>query len=565
MTDSYKALPDADAWYLVHEELMSDIQKKSGTYEIEIDTTGFYQDYATREVLTIDNFTNHSISGKVSYIYNSRLILGNTATSLGSCLTNNSVTGLASSRTGVAKYGSLLFEIALKTSDGDKTVKYVQENQEYYDLSGKKTWYFNSVIGYPDRRAYHMKIYHKTDLTGGKQTKLLDVDLKASEKYNFSYYTSGAHETIEAGFSFITVSYTDPYATAEFVDLTSEGDVIYDENRVQISELNNPLYFPAENSYQVGTGEILAVATNSEPLSQGQFGEYPLIVFTTKGIWTLLQGSGDVLFSNILPLNGEVASSRDQIVSLSQGVTYSTKEGLFLISGRNVQDITQMLVGRINTDFQANAQYLFGINNQSTVQLVNNLSTVDAKSYILGANVGFDKDNNELVISNDNYDYSYVMNFDSGAWYKISASYAYFINKYPKLLAVKRYTTLDHVYSLSDEHFEQEVHTLITTRPLKLGAGNTFKLLHRVIQRCEIETKENTFAGFYIFGSNDLRKWQLLQGVDKKSGKITDLFTTRSHVKCKYFIVVLSAQLKEGSSINELDLQHYLKLSNKLR
>ena len=119
-------------------------------------------------------------------------------------------------------------------------------------------------------------------------------------------------------------------------------------------------------------------------------------IFTTKGIWTLFQGQGDVLFSSVKPLNGEVAISRDQIISTGTGVTYSTGRGLYLVEGREVTHLTQLLHGPPNLDIQGVDNYKLRLNHISTIQLVDSLSKKDAKSYIFGAKVGFDKKNNEL-------------------------------------------------------------------------------------------------------------------------------------------------------------------------
>jgi len=123
----------------------------------------------------------------------------------------------------------------------------------------------------------------------------------------------------------------------------------------------------------------------------------------------------------------------------------------------------------------------------------------------------------------------------------------------------------DGVYSVSVYTFFTPVSTMLTTRPFKLYNEVDFVLLHRAIQRCEIETAESTYAGLYVFGSNDLRTWQLLAGNDRKTGKITDIPTSRIHHKVKYFIFVFAAILTEYSTVNNLEIQFYPKIANKLR
>jgi len=140
-------------------------------------------------------------------------------------------------------------------------------------------------------------------------------------------------------------------------------------------------------------------------------------------IWTLFQGQGDVLFSAVKPLNGEVALNKEQIISTGTGVTYSTERGLYLIEGMKVTDLTQLLHGLPSLDIQGVENYSLRLNHISLTQIVASLSQIDAKDYISGAKVGFDKKNNELLVTNNDYDYSYVFSFESGYWHKISESY----------------------------------------------------------------------------------------------------------------------------------------------
>jgi hypothetical protein len=267
----------------------------------------------------------------------------------------------------------------------------------------------------------------------------------------------------------------------------------------------------------------------------------------------------------MLRMNGEVAKDKDQIIFIGTGVTYSTERGLYLIEGRSFTHISQSLHGLPNLDIQVVDNYILRLNHLNTVQLLNSLSTIDAKSYISGAKIGFDKKNNELLVTNNIYDYSYVFSIESKFWHKISSSYRLLINSYPELLALRDNGSGDGVFSVSVYTFFTPAKIMFTTRPCKLDNEVDFVLLHRAIQRCEIETKESTYAGLYVFGSNDLRTWQLLAGNDRKTGKVTDIPTSRIHHKVKYFVFVFAAILTEDNTANNIALQFYSKIANKLR
>jgi hypothetical protein len=246
-----------------------------------------------------------------------------------------------------------------------------------------------------------------------------------------------------------------------------------------------------------------------------------------------------------------------------------------LIEGMKVTDLTQLLKGLPNLDIQSIENYSFRLNHISLVQIVDNLSIVDVKKYILLSKIGFDKKNNELIVTNNTYNYSYVFSFESGYWHKISESYRVLINLYPELLVLREDSSADGVYSISIDSNEITVKSvMLTTRPCKLDNVLNFTLQHRAIQRCEIETKDSVYAGFYVFGSNDLITWQLLTGSDRKTGKVTDILLTRTHLKVKYYVFLFAAELKLydvtearniNNSINTLDIQFYHKLTSKIR
>ncbi|WP_297085777.1 hypothetical protein [uncultured Draconibacterium sp.] len=70
---------------------------------------------------------------------------------------------------------------------------------------------------------------------------------------------------------------------------------------------------------------------------------------------------------------------------------------------------------------------------------------------------------------------------------------------------------------MGNEQLNNNISALVTTRPCKVNDNVDFVLIHRDVQRCVIETTAGCYAGFYIYGSNDLHTWQLMGGNDKKT------------------------------------------------
>ena len=236
------------------------------------------------------------------------------------------------------------------------------------------------------------------------------------------------------------------------------------------------------------------------------------------------------------------------------------------MEGTKLTELTEFSKGYPNTDFQSNANYQFYLDDVRLVTGMNTkLSDVNILSYISGAKMGFDKINLELLVTNPNKNYSYVYSFKTGYWHKIDESFNILINYYPKLYALRESGTDTGIISISDETFVNTINVLLTTQPLKLGAGDNFKVLQRTVLRCLYTPAESTHAGFYLFGSSDLITWQRLTGINHLTGKKRDLLLTRSGSKFKYYIVVFTGNISQDSNIDSLDATIQMKMNNKLR
>ena len=81
----------------------------------------------------------------------------------------------------------------------------------------------------------------------------------------------------------------------------------YLDSQIFTSVVNNPFVFEASGDNTVGTGKILGIVANTEAVSQGQFGQYPLLVFTDEGIYAM-SVNAEGLYSSIHPISREVCN-----------------------------------------------------------------------------------------------------------------------------------------------------------------------------------------------------------------------------------------------------------------
>ena len=85
----------------------------------------------------------------------------------------------------------------------------------------------------------------------------------------------------------MTLSYPSEYPTKPEFMPSEKNALAYIPNGLKVSATDNPLYFPARNTYKVGNVEIIAMASNTIAVSTGQVGATPLYVFAKDGIYGL--------------------------------------------------------------------------------------------------------------------------------------------------------------------------------------------------------------------------------------------------------------------------------------
>jgi hypothetical protein len=558
INSEFKKLASSAGWYKIHEFSFEDVVGKDLDVVHDIDTRGYYQDYATRETLTSDQFSHHSLSAREAYVYNDRLHLLNIKTSLGNPYVIWPVIGALGSYP-----GKLI--VYLKTSLGEAIITNLIDVPRFDTILK-----LPQLVGYNDSRAYRFQI---TVEIAGVNYLLFSENLIKNELLNFAFW----HSTVFAlGVDSVTM-YSDNYTNTEilissimagYTIVANVTDVTlpFDTNRLQVSEIQNPLVFTAKNSYQVGTGDGLAICAGSEPLSTGQFGQFPLQVFTSKGIYALEIGTSDVLYINILSVNGEVINNRRNVVALSQGVCYTTDTGLFIVNGRQIIELSEVIeatnASNISCPLVATTEIQNLITDARFVPaLANSLSTISFVDYLKDSVIGYDHLNKEIVVTNQLHGYSYVYNTDNQIWYKVSQSYRLLINTYPKLLGINS----TRIMSLSDETDTDFADCLIISSAQSLESHDAYKRLERSISRCLLNSPLSSVSGFYIFGSDDLSTWKFLVGSQRSGVGIKDLMIHRTHGSAKYYAFVVAGRITTSSEIKQIDLLVNTKWNNRLR
>ena len=218
------------------------------------------------------------------------------------------------------------FRVTIKTNEGPITVSKTKRTKQ------KQGIYFY----YPDPRAKHVVI-----LKGG--TQILNEDLKEHPALNGAYF-------YKPFTSDVTNTLVEP--TSATGSIPSVSPITFEPmpSTIMTSEVNNPYVYPAEGYNDVGTGKIIALTTITQALSQGQFGQYPLLVFTTEGIWAMsVNATG--LFSSAHPMSREVCNNVASITQTDGAVFFSSEKGLMVIVGSQVKCVSEQLLGKSNEPF----------------------------------------------------------------------------------------------------------------------------------------------------------------------------------------------------------------------
>lgn len=328
------------------------------------------------------------------------------------------------------------------------------------------------------------------------------------------------------------------------------------QNLVKFSVANNPIVFNDGDSAYVGEGKVLAVAANVMPVSQGQFGQYPVYVFCDDGVYSLGIGSNGSLQTST-PYSYDVIVNGDSYGYMERTIVFASNQGIVSFDGsRHVI---------LSSDKNATYAYDQGKNDHQKTFVSGFLNTseysspvyTDLYTYLTsGAKIAYDYPHGRLIMYNPKYDYSYIMEAKSGMWSIMDKSFSRSLNVYEKCLLVDKDGQTVYDYS-SDNVFEEQKSYLIT-RPFKLGAPDTHKSVQSIIQRGVFCNKEDVKQCLYA--SNDLYNW-----VPVKSSNSIYMRGMRG-TGYKYFRQILFLpNFKQNEVLHGASITYEPRLTNKMR
>lgn len=293
-------------------------------------------------------------------------------------------------------------------------------------------------------------------------------------------------------------------------DTSAAGGTEVLNTRVMTSEVNNPWVFNAEGDNTVGTGEIVGMVSNTRALSQGQFGQHPLIVFTSEGIYALGTNS-EGLYSTNYPLSREVCNNPKSITPTDGAVFFTSEKGLMMMVGSEITCVSQQMMGK--TDVYS-PDSLYSQDSQDSQDSQGgghgySKEAVNFHDFLKDCIIAYDYRDYCLYIINSSYGYHYVYDIKSGAITRQDVStekYQRVVNDYPDNLLQDSNQKVWSLIAKPEANADETAYKgMLLSRPIKFADAQTLKSLRQVLHVMDLH--DGAGVTLHIYVSNELKHW----------------------------------------------------------
>lgn len=417
-------IKNTSVFYLLSSVKISDIPTTRSIVPIK---EGILSTIATQEQMTDDYISHSPLYPLNSFTYNERLNLLGISKSFYNGFSQN----MLSSQNYVSGslYNYNIYTIINFNREKAEDVIVLKS----FTSTQSAISYFGNYLYYPDTRAYRM-IIERVSVSDGTKA-YFDAALTEHPSLNGSYYFPG----LTSGGSFQEISGWSSSAPTDFssisVSVESEKRE-YLRNKIFQSVVDNPFLFEASGVFTVGTGSIIGMATVTQALSQGQFGAFPLYLFSTDGIWTLeLASTG--LYSSKHPVVRDVCNNANSITQIDGAIVFTTDRGLMMLSGSSTTLLSEKLNGKSFkstnlTSIKDGTSIVNGITGIDSMidSVSDDVSFID---YIKDCRISYDYARGRLFIINENHNYQYIYSLKYDSFGKIynNRTYNNTVNNYP--------------------------------------------------------------------------------------------------------------------------------------
>ena len=328
-------------------------------------------------------------------------------------------------------------------------------------------------------------------------------------------------------------------------------------NRIYQSLVDNPFAFSPANNYDVGSGRIMRLAANTEPLSTGQFGQFPIVAFATDGIWAL-----DILDDGTLrpakPVSRDILSVESSVMGVDGGIIFITNQGLKYFTGdKQIKLLTDALEGP-NVDESVYFPTGATIRSYITAWLpLLGSDTTEVRSMLQHCKLAYDGKDRNVHIWPQSGNKQYVLSLDSlefASQITENSTPQAVVESYP--FSVMQFSGDRHLYIYDGEPVTSRKYGWCLSRVFSCGELEQYTTIMQMKMYDDIDRRTvGQIAGgdlkTAIFVSNDKRTWALLPSL--KSGSF------------KYYRFALFTKMNDYEAVSGLSMLYNPSRLNKLR
>lgn len=484
------------------------------------------------------------IGGIVANNYNNRLHIGNIVESIKS-----------------TDYDIPFYNIVEQSDEYsvcDLVFEFTDDNNEklFFSVENKKISTHNPIVSVPINGYSDLVIYSRCKNYGGEYvyTKT-PFKLYSSSNTGYSYYVvcdtkNGLQEfIIDTGTSTV-----EEFEQALSSVSTSKNIISRSPSLIKVSEAENPLVFPASNSVQVGSSVIKAMAANTRPITEGQFGDAPLYVFTDEGTWMLMLSTEGV-YQARQPVNRDVCSNPKGILQIDDAVLFPTERGIMMQTGSTAKLITDALDGTVFDYMQ-----LYKESYSRKILAVGNIPEpgikyIPFRQFMKGADMIYDYYDGRIIVFNPDCAYAYIYSLKSGLWGAMESNIKKRVNIYPESYAINGDRKIVDFYQSQPV---DPIRYFLCTRPMAIGSAEVYKTMFSCITRGYFRNASGK-CGMALYGSNDLFKWFPI------STSVNKFLRGMCGSPYKYFRLALIGSLLPEENLGGLSADYQERWQNKLR
>lgn len=512
-------------YYRVDSIKIEEVQKEKGDVYAVLQV-GEKMNYL-RQLPILENVRGMShYDGVCSYVYNGRLHLGGVTEYLTHNISRN-LYSYAQADEGGDGYSIDSESVAVVYYDIDGGERYVSRTIRNALLGNE----LSKLISVPDGRAKRLVLA----VAMSNRCIKTDVPLQTHAMDNMSYYyNSGGHIPWKE----ITKEEYDAIKGLPYNGTIKRDSVI------KVSELHNPMVFENEKTYTVGNGIVVAMAVATRAMSTGQFGEYPLYVFTSKGIYAMLSGVGDVLYSNVAPVNHHVVENAKSVCAIDDAVVFGTRQGMFVLSGGDAVCISGPL--------DEHGLFMSGLEDMVNNICGENINGLMLRERIANGGVAYHYANREILLYDKSGDCK-IYSIENKKWYSFYQDVEYTVADYPDVYVVyDRY-----VYKIDDIPGDKS-RILLVTNPMQLIDTTHYKRVSRihVISHICSEAEDNVLdVGVCV--SNDGEEYAVAWKKRMRVSRLHNMTIPHALSGYKYMVLVICGkELDCRSYINSIEVEY---------